>query len=366
MLKKIFFVFSLLTCICGESLAEDYDFTKGPKPSWYDEVCGPENYDFDKCLRRLIGMHKILEWNDAYFADNGETTTTMISLEARGVAGHAGSQKRVIKASIAGEVNQYFGTNKEFPYSKLFPGAIATRANLVNFFETNTTETSIDFSKIQSVVVTGTGNSNTIGAYFSIGGFNDELSQLPFPIIFGGFDFFGWKYYCNDDSGNCAIFRTGKDFYYGGRVGSNACGGKARNHCLLGIYSWPVQGGVISGTSIATGHGGGVIWAVAYFLKHKYEWSEPMTQLQAAVTSVAIVKSCAKDIGPPGPDYEHGLGYLNLDCLNDDSDDGFVENPLSVIKDELYLVPDASYIKPKLAGSQIEVQLKVYPEGLLN
>ena len=91
-----------------------------------------------------------------------------------------------------------------------------------------------------------------------------------------------------------------------------------------------------------------------------------MTQLQAAVTSVAIVKSCAKDIGPPGPDYEHGLGYLNLDCLNDDSDDGFVENPLSVIKDELYLVPDASYIKPKLAGSQIEVQLKVYPEGLLN
>ena len=118
-----------------------------------------------------------------------------------------------------------------------------------------------------------------------------------------------------------------------------------------------MSAGFIRRTSIATGHGEDVIWAVDYFLKHKYEWSEPITQLQAAVTSVAIVKSCAKDIGPPGPDYENGLGYLYLDCLNDASADGFIDNPLSVIKDELYLVPDASYIKPQLAGSRIEVQI---------
>ena len=351
-------------------MAQDYEFTRGPKPSWYDEVCGPENYNFDNCLRRLIGMHKILEWNEDYFAEHGETTTTMISLETTGGGGisHSGGQTLVISASVPGGINQYFDTHKNFPYDKLFPGAIATRANLVHFFETNTTETSIDFSRIQSLVVTGTGNSNRVGALLSIGGFNDELSLLPFPIIFGGFDLYDWKYYCDDNPKNCAIFRTGKDFYRGSRSGSNACGEEAKNHCLLGLYAYPVPRSVfvVVGTSIATGHGGGVIWAVAYFLKHKYEWSEPMTQLQAAVTSVAIVKSCAKDIGPPGPDYENGLGYLNLDCLNDDSDDGFVDNPLSVIKDELYLVPDASYIKPQLAGSRIEVQLKVYPEGLLN
>ena len=209
MLKKIFFVFSLLTCICGESLAyryTSYPFAEGPKPSWYDEVCGPENYNFDNCLRRLIGMHKILEWNDAYFAEHGETTTTMISLETRGVAGHAADQITVISASVSGEINQYLRTDKNFPYSKFFPGVIATRANAAEFLENITTETSIDFSRIQSIVATATGNRNIVGRTRSIGGFTDEVSQLPFPIIFGGFDFFSWNHYC-DIFENCAIFR---------------------------------------------------------------------------------------------------------------------------------------------------------------
>ena len=63
---------------------------------------------------------------------------------------------------------------------------------------------------------------------------------------------------------------------------------------------------------------GGVIWAVAYFIRHypEYEWQEPMTDLQAMETSVAIVKSCTVEMGSPGPDYEHSPGRLSLECLN--------------------------------------------------
>ena len=81
-----------------------------------------------------------------------------------------------------------------------------------------------------------------------------------------------------------------------------------------------------------------------------------MTQLQAIITAVAVIKSCAVDIGPEGPDYENGLGLLDLSCLNDDSDDGFIDNPLSVIKDELYLVPSESYVKPQLASTPISIK----------
>ena len=64
-----------------------------------------------------------------------------------------------------------------------------------------------------------------------------------------------------------------------------------------------------------------------------------MTDLQAMVTSVAIVKSGAVDMRPPGPDYEHGLGRLSLECINRYDDEGkhigFADNPLSVIKDDI-------------------------------
>ena len=105
-----------------------------------------------------------------------------------------------------------------------------------------------------------------------------------------------------------------------------------------------------------------------------------MTQVQATVTAVAIVKSCAKDIDKdmtkerrtkfvdvPGIDNRTGLGYVSVECLNDDSDDGFIDNPLSVIKDELYLVPSDSYIKPQMATSSTtqKVDIKIFLEGLL-
>ena len=142
----------------------------------------------------------------------------------------------------------------------------------------------------------------------------------------------------------------------------------------MGPYQVPQ--GASEGTSLATAYIGGVIWAVAYFIRHypEYKWQEPLTDLQAAVTSVAIVKSCTVDMGDPGPDPEHGLGMLSLECLNRYDDDGnhigFIDNPLSVINENLYLEPSGDYVRPQLAsasnGVTIQVQVRVLLEGLLN
>ncbi len=156
--------------------------------------------------------------------------------------------------------------------------------------------------------------------------------------------------------------------------GSNFCGDQAKNLCIMGPYQVPQ--GAREGTSLATAYIGGVIWAVAYFIRHypEYRWQEPLTDLQAAVTSVAIVKSCTVDMGDPGPDPEHGLGMLSLECLNRYDDDGnhmgFIDNPLSVINENLYLEPSGDYVRPQLAsasnGVTIQVQVRVFLEGLLD
>ena len=79
-------------------------------------------------------------------------------------------------------------------------------------------------------------------------------------------------------------------------------------------------------------------------------------------------------MGDPDTDFETGLGRLSLECLNRYDEDGnhigFIDNPLSVIKDKLYLVPSGDYVRPQLAnafsGVTIKVQVKVLLEGLLD
>ena len=157
-----------------------------------------------------------------------------------------------------------------------------------------------------------------------------------------GFEYDQWVLDCIE-FGDCGICRVngfcpaeGQSIQRG--RGSNFCGDQAKNLCIMGPYQVPQ--GASEGTSLATAYIGGVIWAVAYFIRHypEYRWQEPLTDLQAAVTSVAIVKSCTVDMGNPGPDPEHGLGRLSLECLNRYDDDGnhigFIDNPLVCDKRE--------------------------------
>ncbi len=358
-----------------------YGCTCGDKPYWFDSHCSDVSTTekSSRCLNRLTGIYAILEWIEVNFPIYGETTTTMFSLEGGG-GGHTVSQLRILNSLVDGEVFQYIHTARRDVYDNLYPGAIATVANDSNF-ENFIAETPLDFDGIKAVVVTATGNENVDEEDNTLRGLvgeNHDYRNLPYPIGAGGFEYVRWASNCSE-FGDCGIYRVN------GRCpadalglstnrGSNFCGDQAKNLCLLGPYQVPQ--GASEGTSLATAYIGGVIWAVAYFIRHypEYRWQEPLTDLQAAVTSVAIVKSCTVDMGDPGPDPEHGLGMLSLECLNRYDDDGnhmgFIDNPLSVINENLYLEPSGDYVRPQLAGASngvtIQVQVRVLLEGLLN
>ena len=367
MMKKIL-LFSLLVCTCAEVFAQNQDSfacTYGPKPYWFDDYCSDENRAGNNCLNRLTGIHKILDWNKENFRIYGETTTTMFSLETSGgIYGHPAFQRSILNPLVAGEVFQYLGISRRDVYDNLFPGAVATVANTFNFMN-RFPETPFDFENVQAVVVTGTGNRDRNSPSKTLRGLvseNHDYRNLPFPLAAGGYDYSGWLRACKyPDPDNvfpsdlCRIYRASRYSCPGASAvrsiqGASVCGTQAKNLCLLGPYQVPNVPG--AGTSLATAYMGGVIWAVSYFIRNypEYEWQEPMTDLQAAVTAVAIVKSCAVDMGPAGPDFEHGLGRLSVECLNKYNEEGehigFIENPLSVIKDELYLVPNADYVRP--------------------
>ncbi len=395
MVKKILLLFSLLVCTCGEVLGqsdeacnpdnefyEDYRCSCGPKEYWFDDYCSDVTTTEKSsiCLNRLTGIYAILEWIEVNFPVYGETTTTMFSLESGGIDGHAASQRSILNSLVDGEVFQYTATSRRDVYDNLYPGAIATVADSGNFLNRDSV-TPFDFENIQAVVVTGTGNRNVEDNINTLGGLvgeNHDYRNLPYPIGAGGFEYIQWVSDCNQ-FGDCGIYRVNgtcpaERFGLSTNRGSNFCGTQAQNLCLLGPYQVPQ--GASEGTSLATAYIGGVIWAVAYFIRHypEYQWQEPLTDLQAAVTSVAIVKSCTVDMGDPGPDPEHGLGMLSLECLNRYDDDGnhigFIDNPLSVINENLYLEPSGDYVRPQLAsasnGVTIQVQVRVLLEGLLD
>ena len=354
-----------------------YGCTCGDKPYWFDSHCSDvtTTEKSSRCLNRLTGIYAILEWIEANFPIYGETTTTMFSLESSSSrSGHPASQKRILNSLVDGDVFQYINTARRDVYDNLYPGAIATVANTRNFLNRDAM-TPFDFDEVKAVVVTGTGNRNVEDNINTLGGLvgeNHDYRNRPYPIGAGGFEYIQWVSDCNQ-FGDCGIYRVNgtcpaERFGLSTNRGSNFCGTQAQNLCLLGPYQVPQ--GASEGTSLATAYMGGVIWAVAYFIRHypEYQWQEPLTDLQAAVTSVAIVKSCTVDMGDPGPDPEHGLGRLSLECLNRYNQEGehvgFISNPLSVIKDELYLVPSEDYVRPEL--NIIQVQVRVFLEGLLD
>ena len=378
MLKKIFFLFSLLVLGCGEVFAQDECIFGVPKSTfpWFDEYCGGDKYENPSCIHRLTGIHKIREWNAEHFEESGQTTATyMYSLEGD-TASHAEIQEIIIRSLVPGKIVQYRDIGKVNRYANLPPGGIATIARASDF-QDSVSEKPFNVNKVQTVIVTSSGNEDDTNINSTFKGTTKENIKLPFLIGVGGYNYVRWGDYCGeygDDEDVCRIYRHNS--YCPLRAlnsGSNYCGNQAKSFCLLGPYQYPVLKRIDSstffdsGTSLATAYVGGVLWSVAYFLKNNYEWSTTMTQIQATVTAVAIVKSCAKDIDKdmtkrypvefvdtPGIDNRTGLGYVSVGCLNDDSDDGFIGNPLSVIKDELYLVPSDSYVKPQLATTSTE------------
>ena len=388
MLKKIF-LFSLLVLTCGEVFGQ-LDCTLGvPKSTypWFDEYCGGDKYKNPDCIHRLTGIHKIRKWNFDHFKKSGQTTATYIySFEDKNVS-HAEIQEIIIRSLVPGEIVQYRDTDKVNRYTNLPKGSIVTKAK-ASSFQDFASKKPYNFGSIQSVVVTSSGNEDDINTHRMFDGVTKENAKLPFLIGVGGYNYLRWGDYCKqygDEMDICRVYRYNSNCPKPSNTGSNYCGEQAKSFCLLGPYHYPLERSdstivFDSGTSLATAYVGAALWSVAYFLKNKYEWSTTMTQIQATVTAVAVVKSCAKDIDKdmtktypakdvdvPGIDNRTGLGRVSVECLNDDSDDGFIDNPLSVIKDELYLVPSDSYVKPQMAtsGTVVQLQLKVYLEGLL-
>ena len=326
-------------------------------PPWFEEHCGQSLTDTfntegslearNRCMRSVSGVQRMYEW----VVTNVENPTTTLYLLEGGLvpSNHARIVTIFAEASSFGPVEviaySLLGVPDFSAFYDSIPSGNITSASFLNFFRSFVTEYRENVATGGKFALAGAGNGGPSEQFPT----PEEIAS-PFVLLVSGYDFASWRNmmakFVTTGRHTCAELAPAnstvitedcmpkQQFSY--------CQEGREEICALGPSSGLSHRGKVTGefagTSIASPFVAGMVELAMNFLGSYYTFDREPSKLQLQLMATAILKSCSVDLGPPGPDPVNGLGIASYRCL-EKGEDGFVENPYSVIQERYFRLP---------------------------
>ena len=324
-------------------------------PPWFEEHCGQSLEDafntegaqeaIDRCMRSVHGIQRMYAW----VVTNVENPTTILYLLETGISpGHADTVKLFAEASSIGPIELiryvFSGVKAEAAFYDSIPPGNITSASFRGFFRMEDGLVRENIATGGKLALSSNGNRNPSGEHPT-----QEDIASPFVLLVGGYPFGDWRNLIFDfviiEGHTCAklvnnVSSIEEDCMP--RKHLSDCQEGREEICVLGPSSGLNHAGRtqgrLGGTSAASPFVAGMVELTMNFLGSYYTFDREPSKLQLQLMATAILKSCSVDLGPPGPDPVNGLGIANYRCL-EKGEDGFVENPYSVIQERYFRLP---------------------------